>query len=75
MKYRVQLVNSSGKVVDESAELVSAKDAIGLIRAWESITGGLTPDAPELATPCPDCGRSDGGHFPSLHPFQIPPIR
>ena len=37
MKYKVYLVKDNGDVVDESAELLSAENAIGLIRAWESI--------------------------------------
>ncbi len=37
MKYRVQLVNNHGDIIDESADSISAADAIGLIRAWESI--------------------------------------
>lgn len=37
VKYRVQLVNNRGDIIDESTGPLSAANAIGLIRAWESI--------------------------------------
>jgi len=62
MKYKVQLINEkSGEVVDESAELLSAENAIGLIRAWESIMREKlrrpTPATPDRARRCPVCGE------------------
>jgi hypothetical protein len=43
---------------------------------WNTLKGyleaatenSLTTHVVDSTTPCPHCGRSDGGHYPSLHP-------
>ena len=61
------LVKDTGETVDESAELLSAENAVALIKAWASIISRPTTGAVDLPCCCaeiesagvvnPDCPR------------------
>ncbi len=64
MKYKIQLVNVFGEVVDESVRPLDAEEAMKLIRAYESLSKPAVEQSVHptespirvLGSACPECG-------------------
>ena len=60
MKYKIQLVNVFGEVVDESVRPLDAEEAIKFIRTYESLSKPAVEQPRALDAAACACPRVDG---------------